>query len=59
MRQYPGAPRGYTLAFYDTEQHCRPTYPGTRLTYPAVLDYSSLGDQEFRQYICLTEHVGA
>ncbi|MEV6534928.1 serine/threonine-protein kinase [Streptomyces sp. NPDC051639] len=52
-------PGGYTLVFYDTEQDCTPIYPGTRLTYPAVLDYSSLGDQEPRQYVCLTEHVGA
>ncbi|WP_329529567.1 hypothetical protein [Streptomyces sp. NBC_01462] len=27
--------------------------------YAAVLDCSSPGDQEFRQYVCLTEHVGA
>ncbi|MET8289879.1 serine/threonine-protein kinase [Streptomyces sp. NPDC005132] len=54
-----GVPGGYTLVFYDTEQDCTPSYPGTRLTYPAVLDYSSLGDQEPRQYVCLTEHVGA
>ncbi|MFF1738886.1 hypothetical protein [Streptomyces mirabilis] len=49
----------YPVVFYDTEQDCTPLYPGTRLTYPAVLDYSSLGDQEPPKYVCLTEHVGA
>ncbi|MFF0001717.1 serine/threonine protein kinase [Streptomyces avermitilis] len=49
----------YAVVFYDTEQDCTPLYPGTRLTYPAVLDYSSLGDQEPPKYVCLTEHVGA
>lgn len=48
-----------TVVFYETEQDCTPLYPGTRLTYPAVLDYSSLGDQEPPQYVCLTEHTGA
>ncbi|MFD9514432.1 serine/threonine protein kinase [Streptomyces mirabilis] len=50
---------GEAILFYDTEQDCTPLYPGTRLTYPAVLDYSSLGDQEPPKYVCLTEHVGA
>lgn len=50
---------GDAIVFYDTEQDCTPLYPGTRLTYPAVLDYSSLGDQESPKYVCLTEHVGA
>lgn len=39
--------------------YCTPVYPGTRLTYPAVLDYGTLGDEQPRQYACLTEHVGA
>ncbi|WP_432173950.1 serine/threonine protein kinase [Streptomyces sp. Tue6028] len=50
---------GDAVVFYDTEQDCTPLYPGTRLTYPAVLDYSSLDDQQPPQYVCLTEHVGA
>jgi hypothetical protein len=50
---------GNAIVFYDTEQDCTALYPGTRLTYPAVLDYSSLGDQESPKYVCLTEHVGA
>ncbi|MGW3916062.1 hypothetical protein ACWEBX_31775 [Streptomyces sp. NPDC005070] len=37
----------------------QPLYPGTRLTDPAVLDYSSVDDQEPPKYLCLTEHVGA
>ncbi|MGW7612178.1 serine/threonine protein kinase [Streptomyces sp. NPDC054766] len=50
---------GNAIVFYDTEQDCTALYPGTRLTYPAVLDYSSLDDQEPPKYVCLTEHVGA
>ncbi|NEB93971.1 serine/threonine protein kinase [Streptomyces bauhiniae] len=49
---------GYTVVLFDTEQNCTPLYPGTRLTYPAVLDYDTLDDQQPRQYACLTEHVG-
>ncbi|MEU4046080.1 serine/threonine-protein kinase [Streptomyces antibioticus] len=52
-------PGEYTVVFFDTEQDCAPLYPGTRLTYPAVLDYSSLDDQQPPQYVCLSEHVGA
>ncbi|MER6432132.1 hypothetical protein ABT272_31080 [Streptomyces sp900105245] len=48
-----------TVVFYETEQDCTPLYPETHLTYPAVLDYSSLGDQETPQYVCLTEQTGA
>ncbi|MFJ8728693.1 serine/threonine-protein kinase [Streptomyces bauhiniae] len=54
-----GGEGDYTVVFYDTERNCTPLYPGTRLTYPAVLDYSGLDDQQPRQYACLTEHVGA
>ncbi|WP_392970582.1 hypothetical protein [Streptomyces sp. LN245] len=52
------APGEYAV-FYDTEQNCTPLYPGTRQTYPVVLDYSSLGDQEAPTYVCLSEHLGA
>ncbi|MBO7936656.1 serine/threonine protein kinase [Streptomyces sp. S9] len=52
-------PGEYTVVFFDTEQDCTPLYPGTRLTYPAVLDYSSLDDGQPPQYVCLSEHVGA
>lgn len=51
------APGEYSV-FYDTEQDCTPLYPGTRQTYPAVLDYSSLG-QQAPTYVCLSEHLGA
>ncbi|MGW1537845.1 serine/threonine-protein kinase [Streptomyces aureus] len=51
------APGEYEV-FYDTEQDCTPLYPGTRQTYPAVLDYSSLGDQQAPTYACLSEHLG-
>ncbi|MYZ09179.1 hypothetical protein GT028_17650, partial [Streptomyces sp. SID2999] len=54
-----GVRGGYPVVFFDTEQDCTPVYPGTRLTYPAVLDYGTLGDEQPRQYACLTEHVGA
>ncbi|MFE1292438.1 serine/threonine protein kinase [Streptomyces sp. NPDC058751] len=49
----------YAIVFYDTEQNCTALYPGTRLTYPAVLDYGSLDGRQPPQYVCLTEHVGA
>ncbi|MFD5520723.1 serine/threonine protein kinase [Streptomyces sp. NPDC127066] len=52
------APGEYAV-FYDTEQDCTPLYPGTRQTYPAVLDYSSLGEQQTPTYVCLSEHLGA
>ncbi|MFE4698725.1 serine/threonine protein kinase [Streptomyces sp. NPDC056738] len=51
--------QGQAIVFYDTEQDCTPLYAGTRQTYPAVLDYSSLGDQEAPTYVCLSEHLGA
>lgn len=50
---------GESSVFYEAPQDCTPLYPGTRLTYPAVLDYSSLGDSRPPAYICLTEHTGA
>jgi hypothetical protein len=52
------APGEYTV-LYDTEQDCTPLYLGTRQTYSAVLDYSSLGDQQAPMYGCLSEHFGA
>ncbi|MFD8079355.1 serine/threonine-protein kinase [Streptomyces sp. NPDC059718] len=52
-------PGDYSIVFYDTPQDCTPQYPGTRMTYPAVLDYSGLGYQRPPEYVCLTEHVGA
>ncbi|MGW1963597.1 hypothetical protein ACWCPD_25605 [Streptomyces sp. NPDC001935] len=51
--------QGQAIVFYDTEQDCTPHYPGTRQTYPSVLDYSSLGDREAPTYVCLSEHLGA
>ncbi|MEV6651737.1 serine/threonine-protein kinase [Streptomyces sp. NPDC051219] len=50
---------GSSSVFSDTPQQCAPLYPGTRLTYPAILDYSSLDDELPPMYVCLTEHVGA
>ncbi|MET7761586.1 hypothetical protein ABZS71_05925 [Streptomyces sp. NPDC005393] len=52
-------PDGNSGVFYDAPQECAPLYPGSRLTYPAKLDYSSLGDEQPPTYVCLTEHVGA
>ena len=42
-------PDGNSVVFYDSPQDCMPPYPGTRLTYPAVLDYSSLSDRSRRR----------
>ena len=50
---------GSSGVFYDSPQDCAPLYPDTHLTYPAILDYSSLGDQTPLTYVCLTEHAGA
>ncbi|MFH8620874.1 serine/threonine protein kinase [Streptomyces vietnamensis] len=50
---------GSSGVFYAEPQECAPLYPGTRLTYPAILDYSSLDNDVPPQYVCLTEHVGA
>ncbi|MFE2297911.1 hypothetical protein ACFXAW_06915 [Streptomyces sp. NPDC059445] len=50
---------GQAIVFYDTEQPCTPLYPGTRQTYPAVLDYSGLDNQQAPTYVCLSEHLGA
>ncbi|WSL83688.1 serine/threonine protein kinase [Streptomyces sp. NBC_01724] len=52
-------PDGSSSVFQDTPQKCAPLYPGTRLTYPAMLDYSSLDESLPPSYVCLTEHVGA
>ncbi|MFD3436871.1 hypothetical protein ACFWU3_05115 [Streptomyces sp. NPDC058685] len=51
-------PNGAEL-FANTPQDCAPTYPGTRQTYPAVLDYSRLSPGSPAMFVCLTEHVGA
>ncbi|MFG2144325.1 hypothetical protein ACGFRG_09015 [Streptomyces sp. NPDC048696] len=51
-------PAGSTR-FSNTPQSCADTYPLTRLTYPAVLDYSRLTPDEPAMFVCLTEHAGA
>ncbi|MFB6525630.1 serine/threonine-protein kinase [Streptomyces sp. NPDC056399] len=50
---------GESVVFYDSPQECTPSYPGTRLTYPAILDYSRLDAEVPLAYVCLVEHVGA
>jgi hypothetical protein len=47
------------VVVYDTLQNCAPLYPGTRLTYPALLDFSSLSGHQPPLYACLTENAGA
>ncbi|WP_436800388.1 serine/threonine-protein kinase [Streptomyces cinereoruber] len=50
---------GGSGVFYDSPQDCTPSYPGTRLTYPAILDYSRLDIEMPPAHVCLLEHVGA
>ncbi|MFF8376240.1 serine/threonine-protein kinase [Streptomyces sp. NPDC015661] len=50
---------GESVVFYDSPQDCTPGYPGTRLTYPAILDYSLIDAEVPRAYVCLMQHAGA
>ncbi|MGJ7420052.1 serine/threonine protein kinase [Streptomyces cinereoruber] len=50
---------GESVVFYDSPQDCTPSYPGTRLTYPAILDYSRLDAGTPPAHVCLLEHAGA
>ncbi|MEW2083935.1 serine/threonine-protein kinase [Streptomyces sp. NPDC005283] len=52
-------PDGESSVFYDAPQECASLYPGTRLTYPAILDYSGLDEEVPPAYVCLTERTGA
>lgn len=51
-------PDGESSVFYDAPQECASLYPGTRLTYPAILDYSGLDEEVPSAYVCLTERTG-
>ncbi|MEU4063554.1 protein kinase [Streptomyces wedmorensis] len=50
---------GTSGVFYTTPQPCTPLYPDTRLTYPALLDYTTLDPTRPPDHVCLTEHTGA
>jgi hypothetical protein len=39
--------------FYPAPQTCTTAFPGTRLTYPAALDYDAPGAKRPRQWACL------
>jgi len=48
-----------TAVFSDTPPDCADSYPGTRMTYPAVLDFTGTGDDQPPQYVCVLADVGA
>ncbi|MGW6013080.1 hypothetical protein [Streptomyces sp. NPDC055210] len=48
-----------TSVFSDTPQYCEGSYPGTRMTYPAVLDFPNEGGAQAPMYVCVSENAGA
>ncbi|WP_143570761.1 hypothetical protein [Streptomyces acidiscabies] len=48
-----------TSVFSDTLQNCPDLYPGTRTTYPAVLDFPNEGGAQSPSYVCVMENSGA
>ncbi|MEU8685588.1 hypothetical protein [Streptomyces sp. NPDC048611] len=48
-----------TSVFSDTPQSCAESYPGTRMTYPGVLDFPNDGGAQPPSYVCVTENTGA
>ncbi|AXI71272.1 hypothetical protein DTW94_08085 [Streptomyces cavourensis] len=45
--------------FSDTPQYCEGSYPGTRMTYPAVLNFPNEGGAQAPKYVCVSENAGA
>ncbi|WP_190091962.1 hypothetical protein [Streptomyces melanogenes] len=48
-----------TSIFSDSPQDCTGSYPDTRLTYPAVLDFPSNGGVQPPEYVCVVARTGA
>lgn len=48
-----------TSVFSDSPQTCEASYPGTRITYPSVLDFPSEGGAQPPEYVCVAENTGA
>ncbi|MEV4434628.1 hypothetical protein [Streptomyces sp. NPDC049555] len=45
--------------FQDGPPDCPQAYPGTRMTYPAVLDHPDDGGVRPAEYVCVLTNVGA
>lgn len=48
-----------TSVFSDAPQYCEGSYPGTRMAYPAVLDFPNEGGVQPPMYVCVAENAGA
>jgi hypothetical protein len=48
-----------TSVFSDSPQYCEGSYPGTRMTYPGVLDFPNEGGAQPPVYVCVAENSGA
>ncbi|WP_143661900.1 hypothetical protein [Streptomyces glaucescens] len=48
-----------TSVFSDSPQYCEGSYPGTRMTYPGVLDFPNEGGVQPPMYVCVAENAGA
>lgn len=48
-----------TSIFSDSPQSCEVSYPGTRMTYPGVLDFPNEGGAQPPTYVCVIENTGA
>ncbi|WP_369255178.1 hypothetical protein [Streptomyces sp. R35] len=48
-----------TSVFYGTPPDCAESYPDTRMTYPAILDFPNDGGAQPPQYVCVAANAGA
>ncbi|WP_406199609.1 hypothetical protein OG331_23900 [Streptomyces sp. NBC_01017] len=48
-----------TSVFSDSPLSCEGSYPGTRMTYPGVLDFPNEDDAQPPMYVCVAENAGA
>lgn len=48
-----------TSVFSDSPQSCEGSYPGTRMTYPGILDFPNEGGVQPPTYVCVAENTGA
>ncbi|WP_454329577.1 hypothetical protein [Streptomyces glaucescens] len=48
-----------TSVFSDSPRYCEGSYPGTRMTYPGVLDFPNEGGVQPPTYVCVAENTGA
>ncbi|MFJ4800165.1 hypothetical protein [Streptomyces murinus] len=45
--------------FSNSPLSCTPSMPDTRMTYPAVLDFSAVAPDAPPEFVCLVANVGA